>query len=91
MLIAHDILVHQILSRITPTNFEEIRFILCVDYLIDNTTIDELIAFLPNSRFVEFDKADKDELGTSLRPIVYLYPRRTAPEGAYSIWLPPKH
>jgi hypothetical protein len=90
MLIAHNILVHKILSPITPTNYDEIRFILRMDYFIDNPTIEKLIAFLPNSRFVEFEKADKDELGTSLHPVVYLHPRKTSPTGAYSVWIPHK-
>jgi hypothetical protein len=88
MLIAHDILIQKILSPIKPTNYDDIRFILRMDHFIDNETIEKLIAFLPNSRYVEYEKADKDELGTSLHPIVYLRPRRTAPSGAYSIWIP---
>jgi hypothetical protein len=88
MLIAHDILIQKILSPIKPTNYDDIRFILRMDYFIDIETIDKLIAFLPNSRYVEFEKADKDELGTSLHPIVYLHPRHTAPSGPYSVWIP---
>lgn len=90
MLNAHEILINKILSSITPTNFDDLRFILRVDYLVDNNTINKLIAFLLNSRFVEFEKADKDEWGQSVNPIVYLHPRRTAPSAPYSLWIPQK-
>jgi hypothetical protein len=84
MLIAHDIVIHEILSHAYPTSFDDIHTILHREFLISEDTINDLIKFLPNSRFVEFEKIDEH----CVYPSVYLYPKQAAPTAPFSVFVP---